>query len=298
MLILLQRTLPALAGVAAILIWFFASSRGQDDASKKLDLSNYQLSFNEDFDKLDVSAWGPGTRWIAHTPWNGDFGDARFADPAPGFPFVVENGVLRIEARREADGKWRSGLLSSADPKGAGFLHVRPEWQALINPLVISHGWTADNKEPGVRGPFGNSAFVDEVEMQGTRDPAAWLAVPAALKFRREHDWWAVAADCSRLAQETAARLRELTGLPALSSPEFSAPQMVSMPIPSCDTTALKEALLDRYNIEIPVHTWHDRALVRLSVQGYNTRAQMDVLIGALSDQFGLGAPAARRAGR
>ena len=25
--------------------------------------------------------------------------------------------------------------------------------------------------------------------MQGTRDPAAWLAVPAAIDFRREHDW-------------------------------------------------------------------------------------------------------------
>ncbi|HVW92911.1 MAG TPA: aminotransferase class V-fold PLP-dependent enzyme [Devosia sp.] len=179
-------------------------------------------------------------------------------------------------------------------PKGAGFLHVRPEWQALINPLVISHGWTADNKEPGVRGPFGNSAFVDEVEMQGTRDPAAWLAVPAALKFRREHDWWAVAADCSRLAQETAARLRELTGLPALSSPEFSAPQMVAMPVPRCDVGWLKQALYERYTIEIPVFDWKGRSIVRLSVQGYNGHEQMDVLIGALSELLALGQ--ARRA--
>ena len=39
-------------------------------------------------------------------------------------------------------------------PKGSGFVHARPEWQAMLDPLVISHGWTADNKEPGVRGPF------------------------------------------------------------------------------------------------------------------------------------------------
>ena len=36
-----------------------------------------------------MSAWGPGTRWIAHTPWHGDFGDAAFSDPLPGFPFAT-----------------------------------------------------------------------------------------------------------------------------------------------------------------------------------------------------------------
>lgn len=168
-------------------------------------------------------------------------------------------------------------------PKGAAFLHVRPEHQAMLDPLVISHGWTADNKQPGMRGPFGNSAFVDEVEMQGTRDPAPWLAVPAAIAFRREHDWWQVGAECQRLAQETAARLRALTGLPALSTPEFSAPQMVAMPIPPCDPAEVKAALLATYGIEIPVFAWQQHYIVRLSCQGYNTRAQMDVLIGALT---------------
>ena len=86
-----------------------------------LDLTNYQITFDESFDTLDVSAWGPGTRWIAHTPWNGDFGDAQFVNPTPGFPFSVENGLLRIEARRGADGKWRSGLLASTDHYGRGF---------------------------------------------------------------------------------------------------------------------------------------------------------------------------------
>ncbi len=56
----------------------------------------------------------------------------------------------------------------------------------MIDPLVISHGWTPDNAEPG---PFGNTAFVDRLEMQGTRDPAAFLAVPEAIRFRAAHDW-------------------------------------------------------------------------------------------------------------
>jgi isopenicillin-N epimerase len=182
-------------------------------------------------------------------------------------------------------------------PKGSGFLYARPEWQRTLDPLVISHGWTADRKEPGVTGPFGNSTFVDAVEMQGTRDPAPWLAVAAAIKFRRENDWWSVAADCHRLAQETAERLGELTGLPPISSPEFCAPQMVSMPIPPCDPLALHNGLLEHYNIEIPVHAWRGHYFARLSVQGYNRRPQMDLLIDALSDLLSLRRPQARRAG-
>ncbi len=86
-----------------------------------LDLKGYHLTFDEDFkEPLSVSAWGPGTRWIAHTPYAGDFGDARFADPEEGFPFTVANGILRIEARKDGE-RWRAGLLSSMDSKGNGF---------------------------------------------------------------------------------------------------------------------------------------------------------------------------------
>ena len=91
-------------------------------AQESLNIDAYQLTFEESFDSLDVSAWGEkSSRWIAHTPWNGDFGDARFTDPAPGFPFTTDQGILKIEARKEADGTWRSGLLSSVNPKGEGF---------------------------------------------------------------------------------------------------------------------------------------------------------------------------------
>ncbi|KAA0686378.1 glycoside hydrolase family 16 protein [Neorhizobium sp. P12A] len=89
--------------------------------SAPIDPTSLTPTFDENFDKLDVSAWGPGTRWIAHTPWNGDFGDARFTDPGPDFPFTTRDGMLRIEARKGDDGKWRSGLLSSTDQKGNGF---------------------------------------------------------------------------------------------------------------------------------------------------------------------------------
>jgi isopenicillin-N epimerase len=180
-------------------------------------------------------------------------------------------------------------------PKGSAFLHARPEVQGLINPLVISHGWTEKSKEPGAKGAFGNSPFIDELEMQGTRDPASWLTVPAALDYRRDNDWASVAAHCLALAQDTARRLAERTGLAPLSAPEFCAPQMVAMPLPDCDTEALKLALYDKYRIEIPVFRWQDTCIARLSVQGYNSRPQMDLLISALTELLGLATPAGHR---
>ncbi|MCA3450649.1 MAG: aminotransferase class V-fold PLP-dependent enzyme [Rhodobacter sp.] len=169
-------------------------------------------------------------------------------------------------------------------PKGAGFLHVRRALQPMLNPLVISHGWTGDGNQPGAQGPFGNSSFIDMLEMQGTRDPSAWLTVPAALAFTRQHDWDTVARDCQALVQHTAMRVAALTGLPSFSSPEFCAPQMVSMPVPGCDPLVLQRSLMEHYGIEIPCFTWKAHTIVRISAQGYNTAQQMDHLVAALSD--------------
>jgi isopenicillin-N epimerase len=175
-------------------------------------------------------------------------------------------------------------------PKGSAFLYARPELQGLLNPLIISHGWTAESKEPGTKGAFGNSPFIDEIEMQGTRDPSAMLAVPSAIAFRNEHDWTSVQRACTALAQETAQRLGELTGLPPLSAPEFSAPQMVAMPIPECDPQEVHKQLWERFKIEIPVFKWQDHYIARLSVQGYNSKPQMDYLIEALTELLNLNA--------
>ena len=92
----------------------------QMDRSHDLDIADYRATFTESFHDFDVSAWGPNSRWIAHTPWHGDFGDAPFADPVPGFPFQTASGILRIEARKDAAGHWRSGLISSRDHDGPG----------------------------------------------------------------------------------------------------------------------------------------------------------------------------------
>lgn len=144
-----------------------------------LDLANYKLTFSEDFDRLSISAWGPagpgGSRWISHTPWAGDFGDAKFADPTPTFPFTTENGILRIEARKGADGNWESGLLASSDSKGRGF-HQKFgyfEMRAKLppGPGLWSAFWLVANEDPDT------SAEIDVIEHYGVA-PDKYQSVP------------------------------------------------------------------------------------------------------------------------
>ncbi len=86
-----------------------------------IDLSEYKLSFEENFNTLDVSGRRCDSEWIAHTPWNGDFGSAVFIDPSRGFPFITRGGMLRIEARKDPSYGWLSGLLSSYNTCNEGF---------------------------------------------------------------------------------------------------------------------------------------------------------------------------------
>jgi hypothetical protein len=74
---------------------------------------------NRRIESISSSRIGPA-RWIAHTPWSGDFGDARFADPGPGGPFNIKGGILSITASKDLEGRWTSGLIAAADATGAG----------------------------------------------------------------------------------------------------------------------------------------------------------------------------------
>lgn len=162
-------------------------------------------------------------------------------------------------------------------PKGAGFLYARADLQGLLDPLVTSWGRKARE------GTGAASRFVDEHEYQGTRDIAAFLSVPAAIEFQATHDWDRVRAECHALARWTADELAELTGLPPLTTSDRWYGQMVTVPLPAGDALALKQRLYGEYGVEVPIVTWRDRRFVRISVQGYTTRAEVERLIAAMA---------------
>jgi beta-glucanase (GH16 family) len=113
---LLKRLSVSLVAVTLALIMAVTCSSSASAAP--LDLTGYKLTFNENFKSLDISAYGPGTTWTAHTAWNGDFGDAAFANPGPHTPFSLTSTGLRITASQDANGKWHSGLICSVNHDG------------------------------------------------------------------------------------------------------------------------------------------------------------------------------------
>lgn len=99
-----------------------ACSSGKAVDAEQLNLCDFELAFADEFDELAIAPrkLEGKARWTAHTPWNGDFGEAAFSDPRPDWPFTAADGKLRITARRDENGRWRSGLIAAADASGKG----------------------------------------------------------------------------------------------------------------------------------------------------------------------------------
>jgi isopenicillin-N epimerase len=163
-------------------------------------------------------------------------------------------------------------------PKGAGFLYARPEVQPMLKPLVVS--WGYESEVPG------ESIFVDHHEWTGTRDISAFLAVPAAIRFQQQHDWNAVCSTSHGLVEYALKSISSLTGLPALhpySETWFSQMGAAQLP-PGVDLLKLKTRLYSEFYIEVPVIAWWNKKLIRISVQAYNDKHDIDVLIQALRE--------------
>lgn len=149
-------------------------------------------------------------------------------------------------------------------PKGAGFLHVRPEWQERVDAPIVSWGY-----EPG-------HTFSERIELQGTRDCAAWLAVPDAIRYQAERDWDDARARCHALVCQARAALSELCGTEPLA-PEEMLGQMATVELPRPDPD-LSERLFRNHRVEAPTMHPGDSRL-RVSVAAYTTETDIDRLL-------------------
>jgi isopenicillin-N epimerase len=170
-----------------------------------------------------------------------------------------------------------------AAPVGSGFLYARPERQALLEPLIVSWGWQA--KEPGP------SPFQDYFHWIGTDDPSAYLSVPAAIQFQREHDWPAVRAACHALAAQARKRISKLTGLPHIcpDTPDWWG-QMCTMQLPMRQDESAKDLqtrLWEGFQVEVPILDFQGQRYIRVSIQAYNAPQDVDRLLEGLTALYG-----------
>lgn len=164
-------------------------------------------------------------------------------------------------------------------PKGAAFLYSRPEVQSLVEPLIVSWGYGSTSLTSS------GSRFIDYLQWAGTKDPAAYLAVPAAIKFQADHKWAEVRTKSHDLLHDTIQQLcNRFLKTPVVPLDSDLYFQMGIAPLPdNVDLVSLKTHLYDDFHVEVPLIDWNGQKFVRISVQGYNTKTDTDALYHALS---------------
>jgi isopenicillin-N epimerase len=172
-------------------------------------------------------------------------------------------------------------------PKGSAFLYARSDKQHLIEPLIVSWGWGANESTQS------KNTYLDKFVWIGTRDPSAYLSIPSAIQFQEEHQWEKVRTNCHQLLKETIDQINLLTGLQPMSlAIDDHHAQMGITSLPEISQPSeLKSRLYQEYHIEIPITHWNNRFFLRISVQGYNTREDLQKLVIALKSLLPLYTP-------
>ena len=179
-------------------------------------------------------------------------------------------------------------------PKGAGFLHVRPDRQNGIQPPIVSHGWN--------RPRSGYSPFQDAFDWQGTLDPTPWLCVGEAIRFvgtlldgglaalMRRNRGLAIRARqilCQRLDVAPVCAESLLGSMAAVRLPDNMAMPYAASATVGCNAAdRLHDELLARFGIETPVYFWPEepKTILRVSAQAYNHVEQYEKLADVLRE--------------
>jgi isopenicillin-N epimerase len=188
-------------------------------------------------------------------------------------------------------------------PSGAGFLYCGPGSEDRVQPLQVSWGWHHDRRRPDERDEFGSTPRLRAFEFEGTRDPCAWLAVPAAIDFQEALGLERIRARVAHLTSYVRERLGSLQELSLATPAEPSLHgAMTAFRLPEgIDPTLLRRDLWQRYRIEAPIIDRFERFvsragasfepqsvpwryLIRVSTWWYNTEEEIDRLAAALSE--------------
>jgi len=202
---------------------------------------------------------------------------------ARGVPVVVDGahapGAIALDVTASGAEWYAANLHKWAwTPRSLGFLWVAPGGPVTVHPTVIS--WGLDQ---------GLSA---EFDLQGTRDPSAALAAPAALAFMQELGVERVMAYNHALAWEAARMLSARWGT-KLWMKEEHVGTMATLFLPAGiagtfeDCNRFRTPLLVEDKIEVAVQPFRGRAALRILAQIYNQMEDFEQLARAVLARLG-----------
>ncbi|GHH81062.1 aminotransferase class V [Streptomyces sulfonofaciens] len=173
-------------------------------------------------------------------------------------------------------------------PTGVGFLHVAPGRAEGLEPLQVSwaHEPPRGSGPPDERDRFGSTPRLRRYECEGTRDICPWLATPESIDFQAGLGYDRIRARRRELVEHARERLTGWRGLtPATPESPALSGAMVAFRLPGGSRAGdLHQALWERFRIETAVADRPDGALLRISLNFYNTEAEIDQLAKAMGE--------------
>lgn len=154
-------------------------------------------------------------------------------------------------------------------PRGSGFLWASPTRQTAIHPVVISHGY--------------GQGFTAEFDWIGTRDPTAWLTVPAAIDLHLRQGGQSLRERNVLLAQE-ASRQLAARWTTERGSTELFIGSMATVRLPLGEeatfdrAAALRAMLLKEHHIDVVITCFSGSLWARISAHAYNMLADYERL--------------------
>lgn len=173
-------------------------------------------------------------------------------------------------------------------PKGVSFLYANKNYQKNIDPLVISWGWRDESFSD-------ESQFINWHQWQGTNDLSAYLTIPIILNFFEQNNWNKVSDSCHNLILEIKDYFVNLNSIciPTSSNPDHLG-QMLSFKINQDskliqglknDPTKIpdiQKTIFNHSNIYMPIIIWNDEIYMRVSIQAYNSKKDIEAMFKML----------------
>ena len=165
--------------------------------------------------------------------------------------------------------KWLNASL------GSGFLYVHPKWHSHLQPQLKSWGRLL---------PAIPNHWTEEFTWSGTRDPSAYLSIPAAIDFLESIGLDAFRARTRHLAAYGESKLTELFQSETWADRKqgwYGSMAHIRLPEEK-DHSSFQETLWKRFQIEVPIFEFEGADYLRLSCHLYNSKGQIDYLVDSL----------------